>query len=61
MSTVVKVFLTHTAPDDFGGFWRPETLRAIAEQLCQIADSGEVSNDRLTITFTFEDTSGTTP
>lgn len=51
----VSVFLTHSAPTDFGPFWVPETLRAIADQLCQIADTGEVSNERLTITFTFEE------
>jgi hypothetical protein len=51
----VNCYLTHNAPPDFGPFWAPETLRAIAEQLCQIADTGEVSNERLTITFTFEE------
>lgn len=52
--TKVNIYLTHSAPPDFGDFWTPETLRAIANQLLDIADTGETSNERLTITFTFD-------
>lgn len=51
----VNVYLTHSAPADFGDFWTSETLRAVANQLLDIADSGETSNERLTITMTFND------
>lgn len=51
----VSVYLTHTAPPDFGGFWRPETLRAIAAQLEELAATGLVSNDRIGFVFTLSE------